>query len=262
MSQHSWQGHFGPDVISRAWPEFSMVTRVVAVSTDAPEPTLAAWRGASEFLGAGVVSGTFARARSVGHVLGGRPVGPSLTFRPYLKLAVYVPANAVNRVRDAVTEAGAGGVGTFTHTTFATAGTATFRAAERSRPPGTHPAGLEYADEYRLDAVLPRWLEDRVVDAMLKVHPYEEVAYDLIPLANRLLVPQAFMTDEGTVKTPEVTRELGAWAITTGVLRLEAERSDERTRLELSRHGISVSLVPLGLWTVPGLEEMLGEVRG
>ena len=212
MSQHSWQGHFGPDVISRAWPEFSMVTRVVAVSTDAPEPTLAAWRGASEFLGAGVVSGTFARARSVGHVLGGRPVGPSLTFRPYLKLAVYVPANAVNRVRDAVTEAGAGGVGTFTHTTFATAGTATFRAAERSRPPGTHPAGLEYADEYRLDAVLPRWLEDRVVDAMLKVHPYEEVAYDLIPLANRLLVPQAFMTDEGTVKTPEVTRELGACA--------------------------------------------------
>ncbi|MGC8488156.1 MAG: YqfO family protein [Clostridia bacterium] len=262
MSRHSWQGHFGPDVVSRAWPDFSAITQVVPVSTDTQEATLAAWRGTSEFLGAGVVAGVFARSRALGHVLGGRPVGPELTYRPYMKLAVYVPANAVNRVRDAVAAAGAGGIGTYTHTTFASPGTATFRPGPGSDQPLGREGQIEYADEYRLETILPRWLERQVVDAMLQVHPYEQVAYDLVPIANRLLVPQAFMGDDGTVKTAEVTRELGAWAITTGVTRMEAERADDRIRLELSRHGIAVTLLPFGIWTVPGLEVALSEVRG
>jgi len=262
VSKHSWQGHFGPDVVSRAWPDFADITRVVAVSTDVQEPTLAAWRGTSEFLGAGVVAGAFARARAVAHRLGGRPVGPQLVYRPYLKLAVYVPANAVNRVRDAVTSAGAGGIGTYTHATFAVAGTATFRPATGTTPPLGKPGRLEYADEYRLETIIPTWLEDEVLRAMLEAHPYDQVAYDLVPIANRLVVPQAFLGDDGTVKTAEITREIGAWAITTGVTRLEAERADDRVRLELARHGIQVTLLPFGTWTVPGLEVTLSEVRG
>jgi putative NIF3 family GTP cyclohydrolase 1 type 2 len=44
---------------------------------------------------------------------------------------------------------------------------------------------IEQAREVRLETILPREAAQRVVAKMLRAHPYEEVAYDLIPLANR-----------------------------------------------------------------------------
>lgn len=259
MSRHSWQGHFGPDVVSRSWPDFEQISRVVVVSTDDPEPTLACWRGAPELLGAGVVAGPFARAKAVAHICGGRPVGPDLVYRPYLKLVAYVPTNAVHRVRGALAAAGAGRVGAHSHTTFAVAGTGTVRPGPGTRP-GSRAARLEYVDEVRLETILPTWLEDDVVDRLLAALPQRDVAYDLYPLANRLVVPQAFLSDDGVVRTADITREIAAWAITTGVRQLEAEQCHDKSRLELARHGIAVSLVPLGHWTVPGLKAVLAEV--
>jgi putative NIF3 family GTP cyclohydrolase 1 type 2 len=62
-----------------------------------------------------------------------------------------------------------------------------------------------------LETVLPKELAGKVVNRMLKVHPYEEVAYDLIPLANsrpgiglgrigRLAVPVTLIEFVGQVK--------------------------------------------------------------
>ncbi len=260
MGKHSWQGHFGPDVVSRAWPDFDRISRVVVVSTDDPEPTLACWRGAPELLGAGVVAGPFARAKAVAQVCGGRPVGPELEYRPYLKLAAYVPVGALHRVRDALTAAGAGKLGSATHITFAVSGTGTVRAEKRI---GGAQSGrrLEYRDQVRVEAMLPTWLEEDVVAGLSAALGPEPLLYDLYPLANRLLVPQAFLGDDGVVRAADITRELAAWAITTGVRQLEAEQCHDRSRLELARHGIAVSLVPLGHWTVPGLQAILAEVR-
>ena len=54
-----------------------------------------------------------------------------------------------------------------------------------SRPPFIGKAGeLEETEELRVEAIVPRPLVAKVVTRMIKVHPYEEVAYDLIPLAN------------------------------------------------------------------------------
>jgi hypothetical protein len=260
MSTHSWQGHFGPDVVSRTWPDFHAITDVIAVAGRDDGPVLAAWPGTDVLVGAGVVAGPFARAKAVAKVLGGRPVGPPLEYRPYLKLVVFVPAKALDRVRDTLTQAGAGHIGAYSHCTFAGPGTGTFKPG-----PGTHPhigreGRLEYVEEYRVETILPAWLEADVVEAMLRVHPYEEVAYDLVPLHNRLLVPQAFLGDDGVVRTADVTPEVGAWALSTGVQQIEAERCDEGSRLELARAGIAVALTPLGTWTVPGLRLILEEV--
>jgi hypothetical protein len=261
VSRHSWQGHFGPDVVSRAWPEFSEITGVVPVSGHDDGYQLAAWPGTSPLLGSGVVAGRFARAKALGKVLGGRPVGPPLDYRPYVKLVVFVPADALDAVRNAIAAAGAGHIGAYSDCTFAAPGTGTFMPG-----PGTHPyigreGELERVEEYRLETILPRWLEHDVVDAMLKAHPYEEVAYDLYPLLNRLSVPQAFLGEDGVVRTAEVTPEIGGWAISTGITRIEAETCHEESRRELARWGIGVALVPLGTWTVPGLAAILEEVR-
>ena len=259
MSQHSWQGHFGPDVVSRTWPEFRESTDVVPVAGSDARVTLAGWDGPRALASTGVVAGPFARSKAVGRILGGRAVGPLLTFRPFLKLVVFVPRTAVDRVRDALVAAGAGSVGAYTHMTFAAAGAGSFRArAANAR--GGREGRIEYVDESALAVILPTWIEDEVLAAMKASHPYEDAAFDLIPLANRLTVPQAYLGDDGTVRTALVTEELASWAVNTGVERIEAERTHGDSRLEMAERGIQVGLVPLGTWTVPGLASILAEV--
>lgn len=260
MSKHSWQGHFGPDVVSRTWPEFGEVTEVVPVAGSDARVTLAGWPSARALASSGVVAGAFARSKAVARVLGGRPVGPLLTFRPFLKLVVFVPRNAVDRVRDALVAAGAGSVGPYTHMTFAAAGAGTFRATGATNTRGGREGRIEYVDESALAVILPTWIEEEVLAAMKASHPYEDAAFDLIPLANRLTVPQAYLGEDGTVRTALVTEELASWAVNTGVDRIEAERTDGDSRLEMAERGIRVGLVPLGTWTVPGLSSILAEV--
>ena len=40
-------------------------------------------------------------------------------------------------------------------------------------------------DEVKIETVFPFYLQSKVISAMLGVHPYEEVAYDVIPLDNQ-----------------------------------------------------------------------------
>jgi dinuclear metal center YbgI/SA1388 family protein len=99
-----------------------------------------------------------------------------------LKLAVFVPRTHVEKVRDALSESGAGHIGNYDSCTFSTEGQGTFRGALGTKPFLGKPGRLETASEVRLETVIPRGLERGVVQAMLKAHPYEEVAYDLYPL--------------------------------------------------------------------------------
>lgn len=43
---------------------------------------------------------------------------------------------------------------------------------------------LEYADEYRLETIVPQPLLHAVIAAMKQAHPYEEVGYDVFRLEN------------------------------------------------------------------------------
>jgi dinuclear metal center YbgI/SA1388 family protein len=100
------------------------------------------------------------------------------------KLVVFVPVGDADRVRLAITGAGAGSVGSYDSCTWSTTGTGTFRPL-----PGSHPAvgevgRFEEVEEVRLETVLPRRLRRTAVAALLEAHPYETPAYDLIPLAD------------------------------------------------------------------------------
>ncbi len=103
---------------------------------------------------------------------------------PLIKLAVFVPRGHAEAVREALARAGAGHIGNYSDTAFWIEGKGFFRPQE-----GTHPYigehdKLEEVEEVRLETILPRGLTGKVVKAMLAAHPYEEVAYDLYPLAN------------------------------------------------------------------------------
>ncbi|WP_432823576.1 Nif3-like dinuclear metal center hexameric protein [Trichloromonas sp.] len=101
-----------------------------------------------------------------------------------LKLVVFVPAGYEARVAEALFKAGAGQIGRYDQCSFQAAGLGTFRAGPGTEPFLGREGVAEAAREVRLETVLPKELLTRVVAKMLKAHPYEEVAYDLIPLAN------------------------------------------------------------------------------
>ncbi|WP_206881372.1 Nif3-like dinuclear metal center hexameric protein [Alicyclobacillus mali (ex Roth et al. 2021)] len=99
------------------------------------------------------------------------------------KVVVFVPVSHVDAVRQALGDAGAGHIGAYSHCTFGTPGTGSFKPG-----PGTHPyigeeGKLELVDEVRLETIAYERDLDRIVASMLKAHPYEEVAYDIYPLA-------------------------------------------------------------------------------
>src|SRR5690606_15289431 len=82
-------------------------------------------------------------------------------------------------------EAGAGNIGNYSECAFAFSGTGTFRPKPGADPyTGTDIGELERSNEIRLEMVVPAHLQDAVVEAARAAHPYEEMAYDLIALAN------------------------------------------------------------------------------
>lgn len=101
------------------------------------------------------------------------------------KLVVFVPSGYEERVAAALFEAGAGAIGHYDSCSFRTDGVGTFRPDEASNPFIGQAGTLERVREIRLETLLTREVQGRAIQRMLKAHPYEEVAYDLIPLANR-----------------------------------------------------------------------------
>lgn len=102
-----------------------------------------------------------------------------------LKLVVYVPAGYETKVADALFRAGAGHIGNYDSCSFRSEGVGTFRAVDGCSPFVGQVGERSSVRELRLETVVPRELLNRVVDRMVRAHPYEEVAYDLVPLANR-----------------------------------------------------------------------------
>lgn len=102
-----------------------------------------------------------------------------------LKLVTFVPAGVVNEVAAALAAAGAGRLGAYAECSFRTPGQGTFRALAGAHPTVGEVGELETVDELRLEMVVPAQQTEAVTRALRAVHPYEEVAFDLYPLANR-----------------------------------------------------------------------------
>ncbi|UOF88938.1 Nif3-like dinuclear metal center hexameric protein [Fodinisporobacter ferrooxydans] len=99
-----------------------------------------------------------------------------------LKFVVFVPEEQAEHVRTAICEAGAGWIGNYSHCTFNTAGVGTFVPQTGTDPFIGKQGQLEKVREIRLETIVPRSLQTKIIEACLQAHPYEEVAYDLYPL--------------------------------------------------------------------------------
>lgn len=115
------------------------------------------------------------------------PVGGFLREKAY-KIVVFVPRGHEDAVRDAMAREGAGHIGNYSHCTFQAPGQGTFLPLEGSHPYIGSQGKLERADESRLETLVRERSLGKVIEAMLKAHPYEEVAYDVFELKNASLV--------------------------------------------------------------------------
>ena len=99
------------------------------------------------------------------------------------KLVWFVPREALEATRDAVFAAGAGRIGDYERCSWYTAGTGTFFGGAGTEPSIGQAGREERVAELRVETVVPEDRVREVVDALVAAHPYEEVAYDLYPLA-------------------------------------------------------------------------------
>jgi dinuclear metal center YbgI/SA1388 family protein len=101
----------------------------------------------------------------------------------HYKLVTFVPADAVEKVSEAVFAAGAGRIGAYTHCSFRIPGTGTFFGEEGTNPAVGEKGKLETVEEVRLETLVGIGKIDAVVAAMRAAHPYEEPAFDIVRLA-------------------------------------------------------------------------------
>lgn len=101
-----------------------------------------------------------------------------------IKLVVYVPNSYADRVREVLFESGCGHVGYYDRCSFNAQGIGTFRAEKGSEPYIGQIGESVSQPETRIETVFPLHLKEKVLKALLAVHPYQEPAYDLISLKN------------------------------------------------------------------------------
>lgn len=102
------------------------------------------------------------------------------------KLVTFCPEAQAGQVRDALFGAGAGHIGNYSECSFNGSGTGTFKAGSGSDPFVGERGTRHHEAEIRIETIFKIQDERKVLLALLESHPYEEVAYDIYPIANKL----------------------------------------------------------------------------
>lgn len=102
------------------------------------------------------------------------------------KLVTYVPIQHTEKVRQALFAAGAGAIGNYDHCSFISEGKGSFRGNEHSNPVIGQAGVEEIVEEHKVEVTYEKHLQGKVLSALFQAHPYEEVAYEVYNLANKL----------------------------------------------------------------------------
>jgi len=95
-----------------------------------------------------------------------------------LKIVVFVPIEAADRVRAAMADAGAGRIGNYSHASFSTHGQGRFIPLEGSNPAIGKIGELEITEEEKIEVLCHEHALPQVIKAIRAVHPYEEPAIE------------------------------------------------------------------------------------
>jgi dinuclear metal center YbgI/SA1388 family protein len=102
----------------------------------------------------------------------------------YRKLVVFVPSADAEKLKNALFSIGCGVQGNYDSCGYTLKGQGQFRPLEGSNPYIGTENRVEHVEEERIEMIYPTGLQRAVVQAVYENHPYEEPAFDLLPLEN------------------------------------------------------------------------------
>jgi dinuclear metal center YbgI/SA1388 family protein len=100
------------------------------------------------------------------------------------KLVTFSPPENTMTVLAALHEAGAGMIGNYERCSYRVSGKGTFKPVEGADPHIGKVDKLEEVTEERIEVQFPRHKKDKILRALVKAHPYEEVAHFIQDLSN------------------------------------------------------------------------------
>ena len=101
------------------------------------------------------------------------------------KLIVYVPKEDIDTLDEAVFAEGAGSIGNYSECSFRTNGEGSFRPNENANPVIGNKGNREFVEEIKVEYLIRNTNLRAILNAMWKAHPYEQVAYEVIPIQNK-----------------------------------------------------------------------------
>jgi dinuclear metal center YbgI/SA1388 family protein len=102
-----------------------------------------------------------------------------------MQLTAFVPKLHTQDVLNALFAAGAGQIGDYKNCSFRTEGVGTFLPTGTAKPVIGVLNKLKTIEEDRIEVIFERFLEKKIMSALRKAHPYEEVAHYLHVLENQ-----------------------------------------------------------------------------
>lgn len=101
------------------------------------------------------------------------------------KISVFVPTENKLPVLNALFKAGAGSIGDYAQCSFETEGEGGFLPLANSNPVLGKVGKKETVKETKIEVIVDNTRLNKSISNMLKTHPYEEVAYDVVQLKNQ-----------------------------------------------------------------------------
>ncbi len=101
-----------------------------------------------------------------------------------VKIVVFVPLTHTDKVREAIGKAGGGIIGNYNYCSFSSIGIGRFKPNSKANPHIGKANTLESVKEEKIEFICPKNKAKSIIQEIKKVHPYEEVAFDIYPLIN------------------------------------------------------------------------------
>ncbi|MDG3554380.1 NGG1p interacting factor NIF3 [Acinetobacter bereziniae] len=99
-----------------------------------------------------------------------------------LKLIYYVPESHLEITKQAIFDAGAGGIGDYEHCAWQVLGMGQFKPIKGAKPFIGELGHLEQLPEWRVETIVPEPKARSVAKALKTSHPYAEPAFEFIQM--------------------------------------------------------------------------------